>query len=141
MEKLTIEKAGLEKEVKTKNGLVKKQGVQFKEHPGVWHDIWASGLKVGDVLEGERVSREWEGKIYWNFNLPKKSTVELEKIKHDVEVLKTEIGRIKFHLNIKPTTPGNEEEKAKGYHYPTPEEEGINPDEITYPNDDNEIPW
>lgn len=64
MERLKVTRAGEVKEVNTKFGLKKKQGVQFKEYPNVWHDVWASGIKEGDVLEGTRTSREWEGKTY-----------------------------------------------------------------------------
>lgn len=75
METLTISVVGKEKEVQTKFGLKKKQGVQFKEYGAIWHDIFASGLKVGQTLTGERVSRDYEGKTYWNFKLPKKDDI------------------------------------------------------------------
>ena len=82
-ETLTISRVGTEKEVQTKFGLKKKQGVQFKEYGDLWHDIWASGLKVGQTLTGTRESREWEGKTYWKFKLPKKEDIvggKLEEI-------------------------------------------------------------
>jgi hypothetical protein len=72
MEKLTIAAAGSDKEIQTKFGLKKKQGIQFKEYGTLWHDVWGGGRKVGEVLEGTRSSREWEGKTYWDFKLPKK---------------------------------------------------------------------
>lgn len=72
MEKLTISRVGQEKEVQTQYGLKKKVGVQFKEYGDIWHDVWKTGLKVGEVLEGTRDSRDYNGKTYWNFKLPKK---------------------------------------------------------------------
>ncbi len=80
MEKVTIQKVGQEKEVQTKFGPKKKTGVIFKEYPDVWHDTWLSGLKEGQVLEGTRESRDYQGKTYWNFNLPKKGEASDKKL-------------------------------------------------------------
>lgn len=95
--KLTIEKVGQEKTVQTKFGPKQKRGVIFKEFPNIWHDVWASGLKEGQELEGERVSRDWEGKQYWNFQLPKKENVlghKLEEILNGQTTIKLGINRI-----------------------------------------------
>lgn len=89
MEKVTISRVGSEKEVQTKFGLKKKQGVQFNEYGDIWHDVWASGLKVGQELQGTRASREWEGKTYWNFNLPKKSDETNDKLERILNKLTT----------------------------------------------------
>lgn len=76
MEKVTISRVGQEKEIQTKFGAKKKTGVQFKEYGEVWHDIWMGGLKEGQELEGTRESREYQGKTYWDFKLPKKEDIQ-----------------------------------------------------------------
>ena len=85
MEKLTISRVGQEKVVETKFGPKKKTGVIFTEHPDIWHDIWLGDLKVGQVLEGTREPREYQGKTYWNFNLPRKD----DKVMKEIEGLRT----------------------------------------------------
>lgn len=73
MEKLTISRLGQTKDVQTKFGMKKKTSVQFKEYGDIWHDVWSGDLKEGQVVEGTRESRDYQGKTYWNFNFPKKS--------------------------------------------------------------------
>lgn len=95
MEKLTITKVGTEKQVTTKFGPKTKMGVQFKEYGELWHDVWTGGLKVGDILEGTRASREWEGKTYWDFKLPKKD----DKVVEMLSQLLTKVGSINAKID------------------------------------------
>lgn len=136
MEKLTISKVGTEKEVQTKFGLKKKMGVQFNEYPDVWHDVWISGLRVGDVLEGTRSSREWEGKTYWDFKLPKKDDVTNTKLEQILNKLTGMSLTLEFIKEATLTEEKRRElnDRSRGYHYPTAEEEGIsvNPEEVPF---------
>jgi len=96
MQKYTITRIGTSKDVNTKFGPKQKTGVLFKETGDVWHDIWkaANQLSVGQVLEGTRESREYNGKIYWDFKLPKKDEVLTAKtgdLEKRVERLETKV--------------------------------------------------
>ena len=94
MEKLTIARLGQTKDVNTKFGMKKKTGVIFKEYDGIWHDVWLGDLKEGQVLEGTRESREWEGKTYWNFNLPRKD----DKVMKEIETLRSGLTMINLRV-------------------------------------------
>ncbi len=99
----TIERVGETKQIQTKFGLKDKTGVIFKEFPNVWHDIWAKDLKVGQEVEGERTSREYNGKIYWTFNFPKKSEVAVNAVKdvsHRLQGIEITLGRILSYLEL-----------------------------------------
>lgn len=130
MEKVTIKRVGEEKEVQTKFGLKKKQGVQFVEYGDIWHDVWASGLKVGETLEGTRKSREWQGKTYWNFDLPKKedkNNERMEKILNKLTFIDLRLASL-VEMLLTPEKRSELEDKARGYHYPTAEEAGVSTD-------------
>lgn len=96
MEKVTIVKLSAEKEIQTKFGLRKKTGVQFKEYGEIWHDVWSGGLKEGQVIEGTRKSREYEGKTYWSFELPKKD----DKVVEMLSQLLTKVGSINAKIDF-----------------------------------------
>ena len=112
MEKLTISRVGAERTVKTKYGDKIKQGVIFREYTDIWHDVWQGGLKEGQVLEGERASRDWEGKTYWSLNLPKKGTVDAGKIEEIItklNLLQNSVEQIAKYLDtnmVKRTSSG-----------------------------------
>jgi len=146
MERLKVTRAGEVKEVNTKFGLKKKQGVQFKEYPNVWHDVWASGIKEGDVLEGTRTSREWEGKTYWNFVLPNKN----DAVSHKLEQILTTLGMMSYHIKAiaentktKLTSAGTpipfNEDSEREFHTKSPAERETartKMDEVRYPEED-----
>lgn len=140
MEKLTISRVGQVKDIQTKFGMKKKTGVQFKEYGEVWHDIWSGDLKVGQVVEGTRDSREYQGKTYWDFKFPKKD----DKVNAEMGSLSIKVGGviarlsvIEKHLGIKSvedyknlgntTAKTNEEHDAIEY----PDEE-INAEDIPF---------
>lgn len=97
MEKLEIIRVGQTKQVQTKFGLKDKTGVIFKQYPDIWHDIWSKDLKVGQIVEGTRDSREWEGKTYWSFNFPKKEKGGVSQ--HDFDTLKQEVQDLKKKMD------------------------------------------
>jgi hypothetical protein len=124
METVTISRVGQPKEVETKFGKKTKTGVQFKEHGEVWHDVWVSDLKVGQTLQGERVSRDWEGKTYWNFNLAKKD----DRIDGKLEEILIKIGMLNLKVEkIFDRLPVNKNSVISSY-----PEETINPDDIPF---------
>ena len=127
MEKVTITRVGQEKEVTTKFGPKKKQGAQFVEYPDVWHDIWGGGLKEGQTLEGTRVSREYQGKVYWNFNLPKKDEVN-QKALEDIQ------NKLTFHgIYLKEIVEWIRKQGGQvKSDYPTAESEGIDEDNVPF---------
>lgn len=94
MEKLTISRVGQTKDIQTKFGLKPKTGVQFKEYGDIWHDIWTSGLKEGQVLEGTRASRDYQGKTYWDFKLPKKDEVMAGAVKEQGDKLEQILNKL-----------------------------------------------
>lgn len=98
MEKLTIARLGQTKDVNTKFGMKKKTGVIFQEYDGIWHDIWSGDLKEGQVVEGTRESREYQGKTYWSFNFPKKSAQASPEISEKLERLLVGQTQIKLSL-------------------------------------------
>ena len=116
MQKYTITRIGTEKEVNTKFGLKHKTGVLFKETGDVWHDLWKkkSELTVGQVVEGTRDSREYEGKIYWDFKFPKKD-----------EVLTAKTGDLEKRVTLL-------ENKVFGDKAPDYPEDDINPEDIPF---------
>lgn len=123
MQKYTITRVGSEKEINTKFGPKKKTGVMFKETGDIWHDIWkaANQLSVGQVLEGTRDSREYNGKIYWDFKLPKKDEVAVIKtdaLEKRVKVLEDEVFKGK-------AVPSTESSDPDGL-------DDINPDDIPF---------
>jgi len=96
MQKYTITRVGSEKEVNTKFGVKQKTGVMFKETGDIWHDIWKAKnqLKEGQVLEGTRESREYNGKIYWDFKLPKKdevASIKTDALEKRVKILEDKV--------------------------------------------------
>lgn len=111
MEKVTIARLGQTKDVNTKFGMKKKTGAQFKEYGEVWHDIWSGDLKEGQVLEGTRESREYQGKLYWSFVFPKKSFAptaspeigeKLERILAGITKLSLKVDQIYLEMDKKP---------------------------------------
>ena len=127
LETLTISRAGKEKEVQTKFGIKKKQVVQFKETGETWFDVWASGLRDGQQLTGTRESRDWEGKTYWNFRLPKKEDVQNqmnEKILNKLTQMNVLLSAIHQHIVPKKFAPV----PSEGIDYPEEDlgEEDIN---------------
>ena len=131
MEKLTISRVGQTKDVQTKFGMKKKTGVQFKEYPEIWHDIWSGDLKEGQIVEGTRESRDYQGKTYWNFNFPKKNpgvnNETLERILATVTKINLRVENIYAEMARQPRT---KEDIVRDY----PE---IPPEEIP----DGEIPF
>jgi hypothetical protein len=123
MEKLTITRVGPEKDVETKYGTKKKQGVWFKEYGEVWHDVWGGGLKEGQILEGTRKSRDYQGKTYWNFELPKKENPN-QKVLEDIQ------NKLTFHgIYLKEIVEWiRKSEQPKVVDYPTPESVDIDID-------------
>jgi hypothetical protein len=74
--KLTIKTLG-RKEIQTQYGPKEKLTLTFTEKPGTLIDSfvgnWNSAWKIGDVIEIEKdqfVSREYNGKTYWNLKAP-----------------------------------------------------------------------
>lgn len=117
MEKLTIVRLGQVKDVQTKFGPKKKTGAQFKEYPDVWHDIWSGDLKEGQVVEGTREPREYQGKTYWGFSFPRKD----DKAMREIETLRTAVTMMNLRMVelekkvFPPTIAGTDRP------YPTPE--------------------
>ena len=119
MEKLTISNVTADREVQTKYGLKKKQGVQFQEYGTLWHDLWGGGHKKGEILEGTRESREYEGKTYWTFKLPNKESAVIVKL----EEILIKLGKMGLDIQqIKEATK--------------PKEQGRVPTEVEYPDND-----
>ncbi len=83
MEKITITRLGEPKVVNYTNKKTGKPdsfnkiGIQSQEHGAQWMDFTFRGnhgLSVGQVIEGDVVSRDYNGKTYYDFKLPKKAT-------------------------------------------------------------------
>lgn len=128
MQKFTITQVTADKSINTKYGAKLKQSCKFKETGDIWHGIWGGGKKVGDVVEGTRESREFEGKIYWDFKFPKKDEVQaIKQTEMDERLRKIEfrLGVIEDHLKAKAkSTPEDEP-----YDYP---ENDINPEDVPF---------
>lgn len=122
METLTIARVGTEKEIQTKFGLRKKMGVQFKEYGDIWHDVWTSGLKVGQTLQGTRASREWEGKTYWDFKLPKREDAT-NSVNEKLETILNKLTQINLALELIQDIL-------------IPKEQGKVPTDVDYPEED-----
>ena len=128
MDKLTISRLGQEKIIETKFGPKKKTGVQFKEYGDIWHDIWAGDLKEGQVVEGTRASREYQGKIYWNFNFPKKDAVSNQTLESILKQVTTTNLMVREIYNK--TFPSKID--GTNVDYPTPESEGIDSEDVPF---------
>ena len=126
MEKLTISRLGQVKDVQTKFGMKKKTGVQFKEYPDVWHDIWSGDLKEGQIVEGTRESRDYQGKTYWNFNFPKNNpsanNETLERILAVVTKTNLRVESIYAEMPKKPRDMQSEYPDLKGDEMPNPDD-------------------
>lgn len=140
MEKLTIVRLGQTKDVNTKFGMKKKTGVQFKEYPDVWHDIWSGDLKEGQVVEGTRESREYQGKTYWSFNFPKKNGAtspevndKLERILAGITKLSLKVDQIYLEMDKKPRD-------MKAEYAPFLDKETYIPDPAVVPFEDKKEP-
>lgn len=130
--KFTITKTSTPKDIQTRFGLKKKTGVLVAEFPDIWHDVWADGLKVGQVIEGERTSRDWEGKTYWSIQLPKKGEQAVQAVKsveEKVEQLLTKVGKLEFYFKAWYDLHAKElPKKSEEIEYP----DEINPEDIPF---------
>ena len=96
MNKLTW--IGQKKDVNTKNGLKQQFSIKVEGN-----DNYLSGFcnavtdswKVGDNVEIVISSREYNGKTYYNFNLPKKGEISNDKLEH----ILTKLSRLQFSVD------------------------------------------
>ncbi len=112
MQKFTITQITADKEIKTKYGDKLKQSCKFKETGEIWHGIWGGGKKIGDVVEGTRESRDFEGKTYWDFKFPKKDEI-VNDMSERLRKIEFRLGVVEDHLKANnKTTPDD------GFEYP-----------------------
>lgn len=106
--KLTIQSLGQSKQIQTKFGLKDKSYIKAKEYGDNYLSYWVGqdtlAWKVGDVIEAEVKSREYNGKTYYDLVLPKKGGFSNEKLDgvHDMMLfMKDDIEEIKKFLVAK----------------------------------------
>jgi len=108
MEKLTITRIGEPKKVDfidKRTGHPKsfmKVGFLTSEHGGErWFDFTFDenhSLKVGETYEFEIIPREYNGKTYYTAKFPKKNGGSGSEVLHEINVLKTTLGKHSFIL-------------------------------------------
>ena len=134
MEKLTISWLGQKKDINTKFGLKQKQSLKATQRNDTYLDFWCSPLtdawRIGDTIEVEVKSREYNGKTYYDIVLPKANMGNLAEVYKRFEKLEGQM--VKFGLAMAQVEAKLFPQKTPaGAHYPTPEEEGIVLDDHT----------
>jgi len=106
--KLTIQSLGQSKQIQTKFGLKDKSYIKAQEYGDNYLSYWVGqdtlAWKVGDVIEAEVKSREYNGKTYYDLVLTKKGGFSNEKLDrvHDMMLfMKDDIEEIKKFLVAK----------------------------------------
>lgn len=105
--KLTIQSLGQPKQIQTKFGLKDKSYIKSQEYGDNYLSYWVGqdtlAWKVGDVIEAEVKSREYNGKTYYDLVLPKKgfSNEKLDKVHDMMLFMKDDIEEIKRFLVAK----------------------------------------
>jgi hypothetical protein len=114
-ETITIARIGQEKVIEYTNKKTgkpdsfKKVGVQTNEYGERWFDITFRGecpVKVGQTCEGEVSEREYNGKTYYDFKLPKEerggggmSPEQFAIINRRLEAIYTRLGIVLGHVD------------------------------------------
>lgn len=105
MEKLKITRLGEPKTINYTNKKTgkpdsfQKIGFQSQEQGDRWYDFLyrgEHGLAVGQTYEFITKSREYNGKTYWDAELPKKADMNLEAA---IGPLKTTLGKHEFNID------------------------------------------
>lgn len=111
LQKFTITQVTEDKAIETKFGSKMKQSCKFKETGDIWHGIWGGGKKVGDIVEGTRESRLYDGKEYWDFKFPKKdevATLKTDALEIRVKKLEDKVFGVKPDPMSPPDYPDEE---------------------------------
>lgn len=134
MEKITISRIGQEKTIEYINKKTnqpdsfKKVGVQTNEYGERWIDITFRGevpVKVGQSYEGELKDREYNGKTYYDFELPRTnraagagmSSEQFQKLHSEVFATRQEVVMIRQLLQEANLIP-SARPVAAGVEYP-----------------------
>lgn len=102
----TIKKVGQVKDAKTKNGTKQTKsfvikgifnGAEAENWASFWVNPKVSEWKEGDEIECNVTSREYNGKTYWNGELPKMAAgyqLANNEIQKELDIIKDMLGRI-----------------------------------------------
>lgn len=140
MQKYKITWIGEKKDITTKFGVKQKFSIKVDGNEnflGVWASQATNDWKKGDEIEGTiSQSAGRDGKIFYNFELPKKNDIALEIVKRleiTVDVLKRRIERLEIEKANKPeyntTSAGTKVPDFSEVDSPEPE---VNVDDIPF---------